>query len=369
MTTTAATGGATSETGATSGGGADTGGAAAGAGRAGADVAASPPNQAAAQRMPWQLKFGSLALIWGSSFLLMKIGLRSLAPLQISGLRIFAGAATLVVLLSLTGGRLPRGRRTWAHLAVSGVFLSVLPFSLFALGEERVSSALAGIGNATTPLVAVVCSLVLLPSERLAPHKLAAVLVGFVGVVVIMQPWAAAGRPNLLGFGMTLVAGASYGLGWTYNRRFLGQVDFGGLSMPAALLLVGSVLMVPVLAIWWWTQRATLDAPWSLHASTTGGSALTPVLATLALGLVGTGLAYMLQFDVVRAAGATVSTTVTYLIPVVSVLLGVVVLDEHLAWPQLLGAAIVLGSAVVVGWPRRAGSRSVRRPRRRPQAA
>jgi drug/metabolite transporter (DMT)-like permease len=312
--------------------------------------------QATAQRVPWQLKFLSLALIWGSSFLLMKVGLRSLAPLQISGLRIFAGAATLIVLLSVTGGRLPRGRRTWTHLAVSGVFLSVLPFSLFALGEERVSSALAGIGNATTPLVAVLCSLMLLPSDRLAPHKLAAVLVGFVGVVVIMQPWEAAGRPDLIGFGMTLVAGASYGFGWTYNRRSLGHVDFGGLSMPAALLLVGAVMMVPVLAIWWWTQRATLATPWSLHESTTGGSALVPVLATLALGLVGTGLAYMLQFDVVRAAGATVSTTVTYLIPVVSVLLGVIVLGERLAWPQLLGAAIVLGSAVVVGWPRRARS-------------
>ena len=304
-------------------------------------------------RVPWQAKYLLLALIWGSSFLLMKVGLHTMAPLQISGLRIFAGAATLLVLLSITGGRLPRERRTWGHLVVSGVFLTVLPFSLFAVGEVRVSSALAGIGNATTPLAAVFFALVLLPSDRLSPRKLVAVLVGFVGVVVIMQPWESAGRPDLLGFGMTLVAGACYGLGWTYNRRFLGHADLGGLSMPTALLVVGSVLMVPTLLGWWLLDRDGYAAPWAGHADATGDGWLLPLLAVLALGVVGTGLAYMLQFDVVRGAGATVSTTVTYLIPVVSVVLGVMVLGEHLDWPQLLGAAIVLASAVVIGLPAR----------------
>ncbi|SDP22070.1 Permease of the drug/metabolite transporter (DMT) superfamily [Pedococcus dokdonensis] len=311
----------------------------------------SAASSAAATRVPWQVKYLLLALIWGSSFLLMKVGLRTMAPLQISALRIFAGTLTLLALLGLTGGRLPRERRVWGHLAVSGVFLTALPFSLFAAGEVRVSSALAGIGNATTPLAAVFFALILLPSDRLSPRKLAAVVIGFIGVVVIMQPWESTGRPDLLGFGMTLVAGACYGLGWTYNRRFLGGADLGGLSMPTALLLVGSALMVPVLLVWWLVSRDTYAAPWSGHVDVDGGGALLPLLCVLALGVVGTGLAYMLQFDVVRGAGATVSTTVTYLIPVVSVLLGVAVLSEHLAWPQLLGAAIVLVSAIVIGLP------------------
>jgi drug/metabolite transporter (DMT)-like permease len=194
-------------------------------------------------------------------------------------------------------------------------------------------------------------ALIFLPSDRLSPRKLAAVVIGFVGVVVIMQPWEATGRPDLLGFGMTLVAGACYGLGWTYNRRFLGGADLGGLSMPTALLLVGSVLMVPVLLVWWLVSRDTYAMPWSGHVDVEGGGVLLPLVCVVALGVVGTGLAYMLQFDVVRGAGATVSTTVTYLIPVVSVLLGVAVLGEHLAWPQLLGAAIVLVSAIVIGLP------------------
>jgi drug/metabolite transporter (DMT)-like permease len=111
--------------------------------------------------------------------------------------------------------------------------------------------------------------------------------------------------------------------------------------------------MVPVLLAGWLVSRDTYAAPWSGHVDLEGGGVLLPLLCVLGLGVVGTGLAYMLQFDVVRAAGATVSTTVTYLIPVVSVLLGVVVLDEHLAWPQLLGAAIVLVSAIVIGLPAR----------------
>jgi drug/metabolite transporter (DMT)-like permease len=305
-----------------------------------------------AARVAWQAKYAMLALIWGSSFLLMKVGLRTMAPLQISGLRIVAGAATLVLLLAATGGRLPRERRVWGHLVVSGVFLTALPFSLFAAGEERVSSALAGIGNATTPLAAVFFALLLLPSDRLSGRKLTAVVIGFAGVVVIMQPWDGVGRPDLLGFGMTLVAGASYGLGWTYNRRFLGDADLGGLSMPTALLLVGSALMVPALLVWWMVSDG-YAAPWSGHADPAGGGAFVPMVCVLVLGIVGTGLAYMLQFDVVRGAGATVSTTVTYLIPVVSVVLGVLVLDERLAWPQLLGAGIVLVSAVVIGLPAR----------------
>jgi drug/metabolite transporter (DMT)-like permease len=304
-----------------------------------------------ATRVPWQLKFTALAFIWGSSFLLMKIGLRSLAPLQISGLRILSGAVVLVALLTASGGRLPRQRRVWGHLMVTGFFLGSLPFSLFALGEERISSALAGIGNSITPIATVMFSLLLLPIDKIAPRKIVGVLIGFVGVLVIMQPWQSQGRPDLLGFAMTLVAGMSYGLGWIYTRRFLGRVDFGGLTLPAAQMLTSAGQMLLALTIWWLTARArlSLGAPWSVHANTSGGSVLVPLLAVLALGVVGTGIAMSFQYDVVRAAGPTVGSSVTYLIPLVSVALGVLVLGERLAWPQFAGAAVVLGAAVLIG--------------------
>ena len=127
------------------------------------------------QRVPWQVKFGSLAIIWGASFLFMKIGLRWFSPVQIATGRVVLGAATVVLLLHLTGGRLPRSWHVWRHLLVVAVFLASLPFVLFPLGEERVSSALAGIGNAITPIATVLAmhpSLLVLdePSANLDPR-------------------------------------------------------------------------------------------------------------------------------------------------------------------------------------------------------
>lgn len=304
------------------------------------------------QRLPWQAKFAALALIWGSSFLLMKLGLRWYSPIQIATARIVLGALTVVLLLHLVGGRLPRSWHVWRHLVVVAVFLTSLPFVLFPLGEERVSSALAGIGNATSPIATVLATMAMLPADRLPARKIAAIGVGFLGVVVIAQPWQAAGQPDLLGFGLTLVAGASYGIGWTWVRKYLAKADLGGLQLPAALLVVASAQMLVVLLAWWALHRTSHALPWSPAADATGGWAA-PVLSLLALGILGTGLAYLFQFDVVRVVGQQVGSLVTYLIPVVSVVLGYVLLHERLGTWQVVGAALVLGAAVFVTRPER----------------
>jgi drug/metabolite transporter (DMT)-like permease len=299
-------------------------------------------------RVPWQAKYLALVLIWGSSFLLMKVGLEAMGPVQISALRILSGAVVLLALLLAGGGRLPTGWRIWGHLLVCGFFLGALPFTLFALSETRISSALAGIGNATTPIVAVLATMAFLPGERVTGRRLAAVLIGFLGVVTIMQPWTATDRPDLVGFSMALIGGASYGIGWTYNRRFLSTADLGGLSQPAATLTSGLVLMVPFVIGWALVQPEGLAAIWAYDVAGAGDWPWLPLVCTLALGVVGTGFAYMLQFDVVRGAGPVIGSTITYLIPVVSVALGVLVLGEHLGPWQLVGFAIVLGAALVV---------------------
>lgn len=315
--------------------------------------AAEPSVQPVRQpRLPWQVKFASLALIWGASFLFMKVGLRWFDPMQIATARIVFGTVTVLLLLRLAGGRLPRDRAVWAHLVVVAVFLASLPFVLFPLGEERISSALAGIGNATTPIATVLATMAMLPADRLPARKVAAILVGFVGVAVIAQPWDAVGQPDLLGFGLTLVAGASYGLGWTWVRKYLSHADLGGLQLPAALLTVASAHMLVVLGVWWAFNRDTHSTPWA-PASDAIGSGVAPILSLLALGVLGTGLAYLFQFDVFRAVGQQVGALVTYLIPVVSVVLGYLVLGERLGVWQLVGAALVLGSAVVVTRPDR----------------
>lgn len=322
--------------------------------------AASSPSS---PTVPWQAQFLLLAFIWGSSFLLMKFGLFALSPVQIAALRIFSGAAAVLVLLRMRGGRLPRGAGTWGHLMVGGLFLTALPFTFFALGETRVASALAGIGNSFTPIAMVVFTLLLIPAEKVTRTKIIAVLLGFVGVLVISEFWATHGRPDLLGFGLTIAGGTCYGIGWPYMRRYLGRVDLGGLSQPAALLVAGSVLMVPLTLGWWWFSREQVATPWSPAPGAGPSDVWVALGATLLLGAVGTGYAYTLQFDIVRAAGTVVASTVTYVIPVVSVVLGVVVLGEHLAAPQLAGFVLVLAAALIVGRPR-SGWRSALRRRR-----
>ena len=263
------------------------------------------------------------------------------------------GTAVLLGLLLATGRRLPTSRRVWLHLSVAGFFLATLPFTLFAAAEERVSSALAGIGNATTPMASVLFGLLLLPASRLPGRKVVAVALGLLGVVVIMQPWQLEGRPDLVGFGMTLVAGASYGLGWTWVKKNLSDDDLGGLTMPAAMMSTAVVQMTLVALVWWASKGGELATPFSVRADAEHASVWPALVAVLVLGVVGTGLAQNLQYDVVRAAGPTVATTVTYLIPVVAVALGVTFLGERLSWPQLVGAGIVLAAAVVIGSPGR----------------
>jgi drug/metabolite transporter (DMT)-like permease len=138
-------------------------------------------------------------------------------------------------------------------------------------------------------------------------------------------------------------------------KRFLAKDDIGGLGMPAAQLLMGAAQMLVVTMVWWWWHRGAeptgVPAPWSLGSGS--GAAVGPLVAVLVLGVVGTGLAFVLQYDVVREVGPTVGATVTYVIPVVAVVLGMVFLHERLQWPQVLGAAVVLASAVMVGRARR----------------
>lgn len=297
-------------------------------------------------RVAWQLKFASLALIWGSSYLLMKVGLEAMSGVQVATLRVIFAGATLLLIMAVSRTRLPRGLRVWGHLTVTGLLLCTLPWTLFAVGQERVDSAIAGIANATTPIATVLCSMVLLRHEPIGRRRLAGVAIGFLGVLLILQPWSVEQGPDPVGFGMVLAASASYGVGWTWVRRFLRGADAGGLSLPVAQILVATAQMPLVcLAWWWWGSGRELPAPWTLHSD----DLLVPLLAVAALGMIGSALAQVMQYDVVRAAGPTVATSVTYLIPVVSVLLGVLVLDERLTGMVLLGAAVVLGASLLIG--------------------
>ncbi|WP_217488516.1 MULTISPECIES: DMT family transporter [unclassified Curtobacterium] len=289
-----------------------------------------------------------VALTWGSSFFFAKIGLEGLAPQQVATVRTVLGALTLVVVLLVTRRRWPRERRVWGHLLVVAVFLNAVPSSLMAWAEQTVPSGLASIYNATTPIMTLLALAVLVPSERLSRRQVGGVVLGIVGVLVLVGPWSLVGDPAVLAtvpgqvalLGMT----ASYGVGLAWLRRFgvgSGQDPTTVATVQLTLAALLMLLVAPVVA----TGPVQLD--WRI------------VAAMVALGAVGTGLAYAWNTRLVGAWGAGRASTVTYLTPVVGVALGVLVLGEPLRWNEPVGGVVVLAGIALAS-----GRLAVRRRRR-----
>ncbi|MGA8112278.1 MAG: DMT family transporter [Actinocatenispora sp.] len=285
------------------------------------------------------VRFLVLALIWGMSFLLIKIADEQLAALHVAAGRVLFGAATLLVILVVRRDALPRGRRTWAHLAVVGLFANVVPFTLYAYAERLVPSALAGICNATTPLFTVLIALLALPQERPDRRRVSGLVVGFLGVLVVLGVWQGLAAHSLAGAGMALGAAACYGIAFGYIRRYLTGTTHSNIALSAGQLVAASVELVAVTPL-------LAGVPHHLRPG--------PVLALAALGVFGTGLAYVLQYGLVRDIGATTTSTVTYLIPVVATAAGLLLLHENLTWNEPVGALVVLAGAALSQWrPRR----------------
>jgi drug/metabolite transporter (DMT)-like permease len=297
---------------------------------------AEAPQPAPASRNHWPAWFFLLAAIWGMSFVFIKEADQALGPLQVALFRCAIGALTLfAILLALRQG-LPKGRRIWGHLAVIGLLQNVLPFALFAYSETQISSVLAGIWNAATPLFTLAVAMVILGDERPTRDRVAGLLVGFLGVVVVLGPWSGLGGGGLLlGSLAALAAAACYGLGTPYMRRYLAGRPESGLSLSAGQLLCASAEAAVLAALTWRTP---------------GHLTLPVVASVLALGSLGTGVAYILFFAVIRSAGAVTAATVTYLVPLVATVAGVLLLGESLAWNQPAGALVILlGVAVSQG--------------------
>jgi len=278
-------------------------------------------------------RFLALTLIWGASFLFIKVGVEALAPLQVAFGRMAFGATTLLVWSAARRERLPREPRVWGHLAVAAALANSIPFTLFAYAEQHVSSALASIGNATVPLFTLLFALFFLPSEYPTVRRTLGLAVGFGGVLVVLGVWRGLSLgPDLAGMLLILVAAACYGMSGVYMRRFLSTTSYSSLALSVGQLVVGATELGLVL-------------PFATHAP--HHVPLRVFGAIFALGAFGTGIAYVLSYGLIRLAGATVASMVTYFIPVVSIVIGVVGLGEHLAWNAPLGAAIIVLGAVL----------------------
>lgn len=284
------------------------------------------------------IRMGLLALFWGSSFLWIKLALHGLSPLQITLVRLATGGGLVLVLCLITREALPRDRRIWGHLAVAAIFGNVLPFTLFGVGEQTVDSGVAGVLNATTPLWALLIGIVIGTERGLTPLRLGGLLLGFAGTLLIFAPWQAEG---LASWGALAILGAavSYGIAFAYIGAFLAGRAGSPLALSAAQLLTATgltALIIPVAGL----QPMHLE-PLALIAATI-------------LGVLGTGLAYVLNYRLIVDEGPTNASTVGYLLPVVSVVLGAIFLSEGLTVRVIAGMVVVLFGVAMTQWRKRA---------------
>ncbi|MCX5383703.1 DMT family transporter [Streptomyces sp. NBC_00083] len=295
----------------------------------------------AARRRPaldWRVRFAGLSLIWGFSFLLIKVGTDGFAPFQVTFGRLLFGTLVLAVAMAVKRERLPRERRTWLHLTVAAFLLNAAPFSLFAYAELTIPSTLAGICNATSPLWGMALSMVALSEDRPTRRRVAGLGLGFLGVLTVLGAWQGFHGLDAKGTAMALLASLCYPIGWIYVRRTLAGSGHSSLS------LIGPQLGIA-------TLQLALVTP--LFAGFPHSFPVVPLLAVAALGALGTGLAVLVQYGLVTEVGPTTAQMVTYFIPVIATAAGVAVLGESLSWNTPVGAAVVLaGAALTQSRPR-----------------
>jgi drug/metabolite transporter (DMT)-like permease len=273
-----------------------------------------------------------LALIWGSGFLWIKLADRGFSPVEVTLARLALGAAVLFVIVGMRREAIPRSGRLWAHIATAALFANAVPYLLFAVAEQTVDSSTAGIINATTPLWTVVLALAVRHQKSVTSWQAAGLIVGFAGAVLIFTPWHTASGLISAGGLECLAASVSYAVSYIYMDRFLARRGIGSVLLSACQLAAASVMLAVALAV------SGAQAP---HVTTEN------VAAIAVLGIIGTGFAYVLNYQIITSEGATVASTVTYLLPVVAIVLGVLVLGESITMITLAGIALVLAGVAL----------------------
>src|SRR6195256_5895291 len=279
-----------------------------------------------------------LALIWGASFLFIKLAVRDMSPATLVLSRAVLGAVTLgLIFAARRQTPIPAGTRTrLLPFLVMATFGSLLPWFAFGFGELSISSALASILNATTPLWTAVFAYWVTPAERPSPLNYLGVAVGFLGTGIVIAPDLIGHPLRATTLGTVAVAGAaaSYAVAALVQRRRLRgvsplQVGFWQLALTAPLAFIVAFPTIGATRLGW-----------------------TSIMAMLALGVGGSGIAYLLYYFMMNTLGATRATTVTFLLPVTAVFWGASLLNESIPLPILAGMAVILLGVFLTSRPR-----------------
>ena len=277
----------------------------------------------------------TLSVLWGGSFFFAEIALESLPPLTIVTLRVGLAAITLWLVVLALKLPIPNSTPIWIAFLTMGLLNNVLPFSLIVWGQSQISSGLAAILNATAPLFGVIVAGILLRDESATPLKIMGVVVGFAGVIVMMDLSSIA-TSSLLAQLAILAAALSYACASVYGRRFKAT----GLNpiLVAAGQVTGSTLLLLPIALWVDGNDPYANVPAQVWA------------AIISLAVFSTAAAYILYFKLLASAGATNILLVTLLVPVSAILLGWLFLEESLQTPHVIGMAMIaLGLSAIDG--------------------
>jgi drug/metabolite transporter (DMT)-like permease len=275
----------------------------------------------------------ALALLWGSGFFWIKLSLAGLSPFQLTFARLALGAAVLGLIVGARRLALPRTRSMWGHLTVAALISNAVPYTLFAVAEQTVPSSLAGTVNATTPLWTALLAYAARSDAALTVRRVGGLVVGFTGALILLSPWNVADLRSTLGVVACLGAALSYGLSYVYQARYVTNRGYPPLVLAFGQLCASTALLALTLPL------APGGAP-----ELTG----TVLLAILVLGILGTGLAYVINYALIATEGPTAASVVTYLVPAVSVTLGVTFLGEPIGPNLLAGAALILLGVALV---------------------
>jgi drug/metabolite transporter (DMT)-like permease len=286
-------------------------------------------------RKSWLPAYLALGLVWGCSFIFIKLGLEFLTPYGVAFVRCALGAITLLIVVKLMKIDLPKEKSTWYKLWIVAMLLNVVPGILFAYAELHVTSVLAGIINATTPLATLIVMLIAFREEKLKAEQVYGLIIGGLGVMVVLGIWQGIGDNQLTGVIALLIAVTCYGISFPYSKRNIIPLGLKPEAAATTQLIMAAITLLPFYLYDGISQDNYRPAN---------------IFAMLALGILGSGFAYIWNFSIIAAAGSSIASSVTYLTPVVAVFVGWLFLGEVIVWHEPVGALLViLGAAVSQG--------------------
>jgi drug/metabolite transporter (DMT)-like permease len=275
-----------------------------------------------------------LGIIWSSSFMWIKIAVQEVGPITLVAFRVLFGLLFGVAVILIQRVTLPRSFREWSPLLLLGITNVAIPFFLISWGEQSIDSGVAAILDATVPLFTILIAHYLLHDDKMTWPKVLGLLIGFAGVIILMSKDIGASFGSLLGQLAVVLACAFYAGSSVFARRT--TENTAGILRSAGPLVSATAVM--------WLATFFLERP--LKIPTLG---ITWV-ALLFLGILGSGLAFVMSYYLIHEIGPTRTSMVTYLFPLGGVLLGVVFLHEQLSWQLLVGAVLIIASLVVANW-------------------